>query len=176
MSSALKRAGAVVVVLTAVVSVGRLLRASVPQVPSNTWAATGEMAQARAGASSVLLYDGHVLVTGGLDATGASTATAERYAPDGGTFLSTPPMAFQRANHTSTLLSDGRVLVVGGVDAGGAPIADAELFDPALGAEGDFVPTSALDTPRAGHALVPLCDGTFLVVGGASGAEIYNPL
>ncbi|MCA1665193.1 MAG: hypothetical protein LC659_13160, partial [Myxococcales bacterium] len=64
----------------------------------------------------------------------------------------------------------------GGVDAGGAMLASAEIFDPALGAEGDFVPTAPLDSARAGHAVAPLCDGTYLVVGGASGAEIYNPL
>src|SRR5690242_7605165 len=114
MSSGFKRLAATALVLGLVAGVGRLIRASVPQVPSNTWAATGDMAQPRAGAASTLLYDGHVLVTGGLDGSGAAAATAERYAPDGGLFLATPPMSTPRANHTSSLLPDGRVLVTGG--------------------------------------------------------------
>src|SRR5690242_19669961 len=42
-----------------------LLNASAPQVPPHTWAVTAEMAVGRADASSVLLRDGRVLVTGG---------------------------------------------------------------------------------------------------------------
>jgi hypothetical protein len=29
---------------------------------------------------------------------------------------------------------------------------------------------------RTGHAVVPLCDGTLLIVGGGDGAERYVPL
>ena len=56
-----------------------LLKAAVPNVPANTWAPTGDMRSVRAGAASALLYDGRVLVTGGLDTTGAARATVERY-------------------------------------------------------------------------------------------------
>src|SRR5438552_3762690 len=91
------------------------LRASAPQVPANAWTSTGDMGQSRAGAASALTADGWVLITGGLDAAGAVSLTAERYSPEGGRFLPTPPMLTPRANHTSTLLPDGRVLVVGGV-------------------------------------------------------------
>jgi hypothetical protein len=37
------------------VGLGRMLKADVQQVPSNTWAATAEMAEVRAGASATLL-------------------------------------------------------------------------------------------------------------------------
>src|SRR5512144_2939441 len=97
-----KRVVLTVLAIFAVAGLGHLLKASVQQVPSNTWAATGDMASARAGAASVLLYDGHVLVTGGLGTDGAPMASAERYAPDGGAFLETPPMATARANHSAT--------------------------------------------------------------------------
>jgi hypothetical protein len=130
MSSAAKRVAAVVGTIAVVAGIGRLIRASVPQVPSNTWTQTGDMAQARAGAAATLLFDGHVLVTGGHDANGAATATAERYAPDGGGFLDTPAMSTPRANHTSTLLPDGRVLVAGGVNASGQALSSAEIYDP----------------------------------------------
>ena len=122
------------------------------------------------------LPSGLLLVVGGIDAAGAPIASAEIVDPVARAARPVASLRIARTAHAATLLPSGRVLITGGLDAGGMPLADAEIFDPALGAEGDFVPTSALDTPRAGHALVPLCDGTWLVVGGASGAEIYNPL
>ena len=122
------------------------------------------------------LPSGLLLVVGGVDAAGAPIASAEIVDPVARSARAVATLRTARTAHAATLLPSGRVLVSGGADAGGTPLADAEIFDPALGAEGDFVPTAPLDTPRAGHALVPLCDGTFLVVGGASGAEIYNPL
>jgi hypothetical protein len=81
-----------------------------------------------------------------------------------------------RARHAATVLAAGRILVTGGIDGSGAPSTATEIFDPSIGAEGDFVPTAPLGSARAGHAVVPLCDGTFLVVGGGAGAEVYNPL
>jgi len=51
-----------------------LIKASAPHVPSNAWAPTGDMAHGRAGASSVLLYDGRVLVTGGKTDSGVSAS------------------------------------------------------------------------------------------------------
>jgi hypothetical protein len=122
------------------------------------------------------LPSGLLLVVGGIDYSGTPTASAELVDPVNRTARRVARLRTARADHAAALLPSGRVLVAGGVDASGAPIADAEIFDPALGAEGDFVPTAPLSTARAGLAIVPLCDGTFLVVGGASGAEIYNPL
>src|SRR5260221_13907896 len=105
-------------VLVAVFGRFGLLRASAPQVPSNSWMGTGEMAAARAGGSGTLLPGGRLLVAGGLS-DGGATATADRYSPSGGGFLATPPMQSARANHSATLLPDGRVLVVGGIGADG---------------------------------------------------------
>jgi hypothetical protein len=122
------------------------------------------------------LASGLLLVVGGIDATGAPIAGAELIDPVGRVARPVARLRVARSQHAATVLPSGRVLISGGLDAAGIPLADAELFDPALGAEGDFVPTSPLDSARAGHAVVPLCDGTDLVVGGASGAEIYNPL
>src|SRR5439155_26748322 len=66
-----------------IVSFSLIGRAIVPQVPTATWAPTGDMSVGRAGASAVLLYDGRMLVTGGMTDNGAS-ASAERYSPRGG--------------------------------------------------------------------------------------------
>src|SRR5258708_5220820 len=62
--TAAKATKTVVAVLLAVIAaagVGRLLRADAAKVPSNTWAATGDMSPPRAAAASSLLYDGDVL-------------------------------------------------------------------------------------------------------------------
>ncbi|MDB4969058.1 MAG: Branched-chain amino acid transporter, amino acid-binding protein [Myxococcales bacterium] len=130
----------------------------------------------RSGHTVTRLTSGLFLVVGGVGATGEPIAEAEILDPIGRVARPLARLRVARSQHTATILPTGRVLISGGVDGAGTPVADAELFDPALGAEGDFVPTSPLDSARAGHAVAPLCDGTDLVVGGASGAEIYNPL
>src|SRR6266852_4703519 len=78
------------------VSFSLLGRATAPQVPANTWAPSADMSVARAGAMSTLLYDGRVLVTGGLNVDGSATASVERYSPNGDMFLATPPMGMAR--------------------------------------------------------------------------------
>src|SRR5213592_3704442 len=126
----IKRSTAVAAAIaTVLVSFSLLGRATAPQVPANTWAPTSDMSVARAGASAVLLYDGHMLITGGQTDAGVS-ASAERFSPTSGAFLSTPSMATARANHTSTLLDNGRVLVAGGVGADGRAVTAAEIYDP----------------------------------------------
>ena len=92
------------------------MRASAPQVPSNTWAATGDLAQQRAGASAVLLADGTVLVAGGVSDAGV-TASVDRYSVASGAFFAASPMLSARANHSMTVLGDGRVLAAGGAGA-----------------------------------------------------------
>src|SRR5438034_8799549 len=90
-------------VVSIVVAVCLVTFAAAPNVPSNTWAPTGDMSQARAGAAASLLRDGRVLVTGGLDENGVATASAERYGPASGSFVGTPSMQMARANHTSKI-------------------------------------------------------------------------
>ena len=68
------------IALTAIAGTFRLITASAPQVPSNTWAPAGDMADARAGASATLLTGGRVLIAGGRTDAGV-TASAERYSP-----------------------------------------------------------------------------------------------
>src|SRR6188474_954996 len=130
MTRTIKTVVALVLAVLTIAGLGRMLTASVQQVPSNTWAATGDMATPRAGAASTLLFDGNVIVTGGLDASGAATAGAERYVPGGRGFLQTPPMGTARANHTSTLLPSGKVLVAGGIGSTGTAVSSAEIYDP----------------------------------------------
>ena len=156
----------------------RRVQASAPSVPSNTWAQTGDLTTARAGAASVLLYGGQILVTGGVTGDGSAVASVERYSPDGGDFLATPAMAFARADHTATLLPDGRVLVAGGIGADGRATSSAEVYDPSTNS---WTTVGALHYPRSGHTATALYDGRVVITGGTDGStplesiEVFDP-
>jgi hypothetical protein len=168
----------VAIVSTLIASYSLLVRASRPQVPSNAWSATGDMALARAGALAVLLPDGRVLVTGGTN-EGGVTASVERYSPTAGGFLATPSMENARANHTATMLEDGRVLVIGGIGSDGHAIASAELYDPSANA---WTAAAPLYHARSGHSATLLWDGRVLVAGGDDTGvadatlEVFDPI
>src|SRR5258708_20330199 len=123
-----KHALKIVCISVLLAATGILLSASLPQVPSGTWVAVGAMNSARAGASSVLLQDGRILITGGNDANGPSSA-AEFFGANGSFSLATP-MNFQRSAHVSVVLQDGRVLVAGGSTSGGGLTNSSQLFHP----------------------------------------------
>ena len=89
-----------------------MVTASMPTGDTGSWLPAGSMAHARRGASSVLLANGTVLVSGGAGTTG-SQDSVELFEADGA-FSMWEPMLHARAHHSSVLLPDGRVLVVGG--------------------------------------------------------------
>lgn len=163
---------------TLVVAYTLLVTAAIPAVDSNTWVATGDLSEVRAGASATLLADGRVLVAGGIGEGGA-VAAAERYSVDGGAFLAAAPMQAARANHTATLLAGGRVLVAGGTDASGQAGASAELYD---AANNVWLPVGSLNVARRGHTATLLADGRVLIVGGDTAdaaidaLEVFDPL
>src|SRR5260370_33055374 len=100
--------------------------------------ATGSLNVGRFQHTATLLLDGRILVTGGLNGGGTSTATTEIYDPSLQRWTMAPSMRHARSQHTATLLSDGRVLVAGGPTASCEPAANAEalrsveLFDTSL--------------------------------------------
>src|SRR5262249_8720570 len=128
----------------------------------------GVLATDRVGATATALPDSTVLLVGGTSDAGCG---AELFNPVTGqsTCVLTADLGVE---HTATLLPDGRVVVTGGTDPNGQPLASVELYAPDIGS---FVAERSLGTPRHGHVAVTLCDGTVLVTGGGSGAEIYNP-
>jgi Galactose oxidase, central domain len=153
-----------------------ILHGTLPPVSVNAWLPAGNLAAARAGAASVLLQDGRLLITGGNGASGA-LATTEILDPTNG-FIAGPQMNFARANHVAVLLQDGRVLVAGGTDASGNASQTAELFDPVANSWSGAGP---LMVGRSGATATLLASGQVLIAGGtAHGAalaslEIFDP-
>lgn len=152
---------------------------------TNSFKATGHMADARCGHTATLLAEGRVLVTGGGAVYGDPTclASAEIFDPKTGKFSPTGSMADARIGQTATRLADGRVLIAGGNDAEYRPLASSELFDPRTG---KFSPTGSMTNARTWYTATLLADGHVLVAGGDSenwsydgpfnaSAEVYDP-
>lgn len=134
---------------------------------SNTWSSVGQMTQARSGAAAVLLQDGRILISGGTDANGVPTASAEFFNPATGVFSAASAMNVARANHAAIVLSSGDVLVTGGVnDAGGDYTNTAEIFSASTQHWTELQAT--LPQGVCGHAMALLADGNILIAGGQS--------
>jgi hypothetical protein len=131
---------------------------------TETWAATGSLAEARQGAATAVLPDGRVLAAGGWGSTdrfGPKLATAEIYDSHTGAWSTTASMTVRRHGASAILLRSGRVLVAGGYDSG--RLLQAELFDPALET---WAATGDLPEPFLGYAAGLLADGRVLIAGG----------
>ena len=145
---------------------------------TGTFTATGSMTTGRAfGHTATLLFDGRVLVAGGLDPNADATDTAEIYDPSSGTFSSAGNMKTNRRNHIAALLANGRVLVAGGLEStsnGPEPLTLAELFHPSTNS---FTETGSMSDERALFVASLLSDGLVLVTGGTGDqtAELYTP-
>jgi hypothetical protein len=131
-----------------------------------SWSAAGSLLQPRSYHTATLLNDGKVLVAGGFDAGGASSATAESYDPGTGNFTSVGNLPSKSAGHTATLLScscasNGKVLLVGGGNA------SAGLYDPSTRA---WTATGGNAGNRSFHTATTLSNGKVLLVGGADGS------
>ncbi len=156
---------------------------------TDSWSATGTMAEVRAGHTATLLTAGpnagRVLVVGGSDRAPDNTATSgcELYDPATGAWSATGSLNESRSTHTATRLPSGQVLVVGGQSALGAVNrSSAELYDPESGTWSLAAPMSM---PRANQTATLLLSGEVLVAGGVaasgdsetlSSAELYDPL
>jgi WD40 repeat protein len=144
------------------------------QIFAHGFQATNSMASSRFAHAATLLNNGKVLVTGGLDASGNTQASAEIYDPTSGSFSSTGSMGTARQSHTATLLSSGKVLVTGGLDSTQNPLATAEIYDTSLGT---FSPAPGnMQIARASHTATLLNSGKVLIAGwGNATAELFDP-
>jgi hypothetical protein len=142
---------------------------------SNTWSPAGKMIEARTGAAEVLLQNGQILITGGLDANGVPVSSAEFYDPLSGTFSVAPSMMTPRANHSAIVLSSGDVLVTGGrTDVSGDYTNSAEIFDAA--AKQWKSVSGSLPQGLANHVMCNLADDNVLIAGGTSTVGPVNSL
>jgi hypothetical protein len=131
------------------------------------------------------LYDGGVLIAGGLDSTGAPTA-AELYSftyYQPGALAPTATAMTPRSSHAAISLPDGRVLIAGGIDASGNVLNTAVLYCPAADllsgsctVTGKFDPAgNTMSTARAGHTMTLLGDGRVMIAGGSTTASGFAP-
>lgn len=154
---------------------------------TDSWTATGTMAEVRTGHTATLLitgpHAGEILVAGGGDRSPNNDATTgcELYDAATGTWSATGSLNESRSVHTATLLPSGQVLVTGGQHTLGSDGRDsAELYDPHTGT---WTLAAPMTTPRLVHSATLLPSQKVLVAGGqtAFGAteldtvEIYDP-
>jgi len=131
----------------------------------------------RLSAQAILLNDGDVLVTGGLDQTGSPLASSDLYDP---LFSVVGSLSAPHVDHTATLLTDGEVLIAGGANVGTASVNTAGLFRPV---SNSFTPIpGTMAVARRQHNAIRLQDGTVLITGGLDGlapvaaAELFDPV
>ena len=143
------------------------------QAPSTASDSTGDTGLAgRAAHTMTALVNGDLLVAGGCDVDGCSSATTSTFVVSGTSATRVADLAQARDAHTAVTLADGRVLVVGGfAEEGRRPLNSAELFDPV---RERWTTTGSLRLGRGGHAAALLGDGRVLVAGGWVGPSTYT--
>ena len=152
---------------------------------TNSWSAGPPLTLGvRSSHSAVLLGNGKVLVTAGLQNYPDCTyrATSELYDPALNTWTATGSLSLRRSSATTTLLADGRVLLAGGPQNGcptpNSGLNEAEVYDPA---SGTWTVTGTLSLPRFNNSITRLPNGKVLLAGGYSAvgtiatADLFDP-
>ena len=100
---------------------------------TDTWAATGSLATARAEFVMLRVGDGRVLAVDGIDANYRLLSTSEVFDPTTGAWKASGKLQVALMWPAAALLQDGRVLIAGGAtDIGGSGrTATCELYAPA---------------------------------------------
>jgi len=145
------------------------------------------MHAARGYHTATRLPDGRVIVTGGdwrtcdggdgcLDGL---LMTTDIFDPRTDAWSEGPPLRAPHESYTAALLRDGSLLLVGGTrNNRGTPYFTTLLGEvdalPSRGAAWTSAPS--LGTPRVGHTVTVLADGSVLVVGGYGDVDAYTPL
>jgi hypothetical protein len=137
------------------------------------------MPRARTQESAVTLFDGRVLVTGGIDTDGAATNTTFLYDPGTDTWSDGPLMTIARLQQVVVPLPNGDVLFVGG-DGPASGTSEVYRFG-----QHQFVASGTLVTPRLVAQGAALPDGRVVLSGGLplrmhefaplSSVEIWDP-
>ncbi len=148
---------------------------------AGAWTPTGALINARRAHTATLLPNGMVLVTGGINGSGA-LASVELYDPaansGAGAWATTASIVPARFGHTATLLPNGKVLVAGGFNGTDGYLHTSALYDPA---NNTWSATGLLaNGSRHYHTATLLPNGKVLIAGGNNGgfltsAELYDP-
>lgn len=148
---------------------------------TNSWSAGPNMSEPKAGAVSIPLDNGEIMIAGGVTFQTIFgipipdfSEKVAFYDPAGNSFR-TKSMREKRALFGMTKLTDGRVLIAGG--GGGdifniGPIKKTEIYDPVAD---NFTNLALLNTAVAFSGCVALPDGRAMIVGGASG-DLDDPI
>ncbi len=141
------------------------------------WYSAGTVPGKRAGHSAVKLTDGRILLCGGVYSSNIldpnsykAISSAAVYSPSTNRWSSLPSMRSARGLPTLTPLPGGKALVSGGA-AGSytkpVGLASCEIFTGSSFTSNRY----SLRVSRAGHMVVPLPEGNFLVIAGAGGSS-----
>jgi hypothetical protein len=144
------------------------------------WSAGPNMTNARAGAGSVTLADGRVMMIGGNDATRSYNAlySADLYNPTTNAWTQSSYSIAPHYLPGVARLQDGRVLIAGGLSGAGIQTI-AETYNPATNT---WAIAASLNQSRYALTLTTLANGEVLAIGGATTSgtpqttvERYNP-
>jgi len=149
---------------------------------TDSWSESSSMPTRISDHASVLLNDGRVLITGGIDIAGYTSFSTQIYDSEKDSWSSARDMPTPRYLHAAVTLQDGMVLVVGGSSAckDGVVVNPEEVYDPFMDT---WNSAGYMGASRRLHTVVLLRDGSVLVAGGydsCSGevlrsVEIYSP-
>ena len=166
----LKTAAIVTVIVSSALA---LVQGDVPTVQSGTWTAAASPMSGRAGAASVLLPDGRVLLSGG--SAGANILSSVELFSESGGFAAGASLNTPRTDHALALFADGSVLAVGGRSPEGSTDT-SEIFS-----NGQWTLAGSLTEARWGHTATVTKDGRVVVAGGQNEngpvalVEVYDP-
>ncbi|CAF1302111.1 unnamed protein product [Adineta steineri] len=121
--------------------------------------------------AAVLLFNGNILIAGGIDSKSNTLSSVEIFQPDTETFSPVQRMACARSDFTLTRLLTGQVLAIGGEKSlNDECLRVIELYDPITN---QWQSTRQLNTARHNHKAV-LINNSVLILGGETTENNYE--